>query len=79
MARGLVRGIVTSGGGGGGGGAGVTVEEVDGTPTFAGITTLRFDQADGFVVSQPGAGIARVDVTAGGGPPSFLSIAKWGW
>lgn len=45
-------------------GSGVTVEEVDGSPSYASTTTLRFDQADGFVVSQPGAGIARVDQTA---------------
>lgn len=44
-----------------GGGGSVTVEEVDGSPSYTGITTLRFDQADGFVLSQPSAGIARVD------------------
>ena len=44
----------------------LTVEEVDGVPSVANVTTLRFDQADGFIVSNPGAGIARVDLTAGG-------------
>lgn len=61
MARGLVRGIVAPAGGAGA--ASITVEEVDGSPSFAAITTLRFDQGDGFIVSQPGAGIARVDFT----------------
>jgi hypothetical protein len=50
-------------GSGGGGAVGIAVEEVDGSPAYTGITTLRFDQGDGFVLSQPGAGIARVDAT----------------
>jgi len=49
----------------------VTVEEVDGVPTIANVTTLRFDQADGFVVSSPGAGIARVDFTGGGATTAY--------
>lgn len=44
------------------GAAGVTVEEADGSPSYAACTTLRFDQADGFVLSQPAAGVARVDL-----------------
>src|SRR5262245_37625332 len=47
---------------GGGGGGTITVQEVDLAPTLTGISTLRFDQADGFVVSQPAAGIARIDM-----------------
>jgi len=50
--------------GGGGGGGSLTVEEQDGAPSVASVTTLRFDQADGLVVSTPGAGIARVDLAA---------------
>lgn len=42
--------------------AGITVEEVDGSPSYTSVSTLRFDQADGFQLSQPGAGIARVDL-----------------
>lgn len=42
----------------------MTVEEVDGSPSYSSLTTLRFDSADGFVVTQPSAGIARVDITA---------------
>ncbi len=48
---------------GGGGATGIAVEEVDGSPALTGITTIRFDQGDGFVVSSPGAGIARIDAT----------------
>ena len=47
-----------------GGGGSLTVEEQDGAPSVGSVTTLRFDQADGLVVSTPGAGIARVDLAA---------------
>lgn len=49
---------------GGSGGGSLTAEEVDGSPSYGAITTLRFDQNDGFVLTQPGAGIARVDLAA---------------
>lgn len=62
---------------GGGGGGSITVEEVDGVPTYAGITTIRFDQADGFVVSQPGAGIARVDATGTPAPDEEAQLLAW--
>lgn len=45
-------------------GGSLTVEEADGSPSYSSITTLRFDQADGFVVTNPSAGVARVDITA---------------
>ena len=45
-----------------GGIAGIDVEDTDESPTVATVTQLRFDSADGFVVSSPGAGIARVDL-----------------
>lgn len=41
-----------------------TVEEVDGAPSITDSDTIRFDQADGFVVSTPGASIARIDLAA---------------
>jgi hypothetical protein len=44
------------------GGGSLTAEEVDGTPSYTGTTTLRFDQADGFVVTNPSAGVARIDL-----------------
>lgn len=40
----------------------MTIREVDLTPSIGSTTTLEFDQADGFVVSSPGAGTARVDI-----------------
>lgn len=39
----------------------LTVQELDGSPSVASTTTLQFAQADGFVVSTPIAGTARVD------------------
>lgn len=47
---------------------GLTVQEVDGAPSVTGVTTLQFDQADGFIVSSPGAGIAKIDITPGAVP-----------
>ncbi len=41
----------------------ITVKEADNNPTLTGITTLIFDQADGFSVSQPAANQARIDLT----------------
>ncbi len=49
-----------------GAGASLTVEDADSSPTYTGITTLRFDQADGFTLSNPSAGVARVDFSGGG-------------
>ncbi len=41
-----------------------SVEEADGAPALLNVETLRFDQSDGFVVSEPVAGIARVDLAS---------------
>lgn len=49
------------------GGGGIEVEEVDGSPSYSSVTELRFDQADGFVVTQPAGGVARVDMAAATG------------
>lgn len=67
--------------------AGLTVAEGDGSPSYGGIGALQFDQADGFVVSNPSSGVAAVDLaeatptqrgiistgeqTIGGGPKWF--------
>ena len=51
----------SSGGSMGGGTGTLTVEETDGAPSVANVSLLRFDPADGYVVSTTGAGIARVD------------------
>lgn len=40
---------------------GLTVEDDDSNPTYPNTFTLRFDQDDGFVLSQPAANIAKVD------------------
>lgn len=71
-------GLSSTGGQGGSGVSSLTVEEVDGSPSVTGVGTLRFDQTDGFVISQVSAGIARVDLNlaASGGsnvPPYDIS------
>lgn len=62
----------------------LTVEEADGSPSLAAISVIRFDQADGFVVSNPAAGVARIDFTGGAasgitveevdGAPTYASV-----
>jgi hypothetical protein len=42
----------------------LTIEEADGSPSLTNQSTIRFDQADGFVVTNPSAGVARIDLTA---------------
>lgn len=42
----------------------LTVEEVDGSPSVTGVTTIDFDQADGFTVTNSGGGVARIDMAA---------------
>lgn len=46
---------------------GITAAAADGTPSYAGVTELRFDETDGFVLSQPSAGVVRVDFAGAGG------------
>lgn len=50
-----------------GGGGFLAVKEFDGAPSISSVTSLEFDQADGFVVSTPGAGRAKINFTGGGG------------
>lgn len=38
----------------------IAVEAADGTPAYASVTKLAFDQADGFSLSNPSAGVAAV-------------------
>lgn len=45
----------------------LTVQDVDATPSYNSITTLQFDQADGFIITNPSAGVARIDL------PSFIT------
>ena len=65
------------------GGTTITVDTVDGSPTYSNINTLRFDEADGFVLSNPAVGVARIDLINSGfnltvkesdGSPSYSSI-----
>lgn len=48
-----------------------TIEEADGSPSITTPTTLRFDQADGFVLTNPSSGVARIDLS--GVPNSVLA------
>lgn len=41
---------------------GVLADTVDGSPSYSATRTLRFDEADGFSLSQPSANVARVDM-----------------
>src|ERR1043165_6351376 len=53
-----------------------------GTPSYSNVTTLPFDQADGCALTNPSAGVVRVDLTSSGsitveeadGSPSYSSI-----
>lgn len=45
-------------------GGSLTVKEVDNAPTVTSVTTLNFDQTDGFTVTDSGGGVARIDMLA---------------
>jgi len=51
----------------------LTVEAADGSPSYSGIRRLQFDEADGFAVSNPGIGIARIDKNIPCGNGSFYT------
>jgi hypothetical protein len=55
----------------------ITVKEADGTPSFTDISEIQFDQADGFVVSQPSAGKVKIDLS-GGGSVSIKDVTHLG-
>ncbi|HKB42619.1 MAG TPA: hypothetical protein VKD72_39690 [Gemmataceae bacterium] len=42
----------------------INVQEADGSPNYSAVTTLIFDQDDGFSLSQPAANQARIDMQA---------------
>ena len=48
----------------------ITIQELDGSPSIAAATVLQFDQADGFVVSNPSGTTAKVKLTVTGLPIS---------
>jgi hypothetical protein len=47
----------------GGAGSSLTVQEVDGAPVVANVTTLQVDQSDGIVLTDLGAGVVRLDLS----------------
>lgn len=47
--------------GGGGATGGLTVEDIDSAPSYTSIAELQFNQGNGFVITNPTAGTARVD------------------
>ena len=51
---------------GGGGGSTITVAELDGTPSVASVDTVKFDQADGFSVTDNSDGSVTIGLSAGG-------------
>jgi hypothetical protein len=57
---------------GGGGGGSLTVEEADGSPAVASVTTLRANQAQGLTVTNPAGGIAQLNLS--GVPYSALAL-----
>lgn len=60
--------------------AGITAEEVDGAPSYTSTTTLRFDQGDGFVLTQPAAGVTRIDIQgASGAQPGVVTGGVQVW
>ena len=49
---------------GGGGGGSLLTREIDGTPSITTTLTLEFAQANGFVLTDQGSGVARLDLSA---------------
>jgi hypothetical protein len=52
---------------GGGGGGSIEVKEADGTPDYTGVTVLQFDQAQGFVLTNPSGTTVQVSITSASG------------
>jgi hypothetical protein len=52
---------------------GITVAELDGSPSYASTTTLIVDQADGYQLSQPSANTVRLDWT---NPSPGITVAE---
>ena len=54
----------------------LNVSEVDGTPLYKSIHTIEFDQSDGFIVTNPSSGVARIDLTPSGTFTSNVTISN---
>jgi hypothetical protein len=52
---------------------GLAVAAVDGSPSYSGIVSLQYDEADGLSGASPGAGIFRLDLL----PASTTQIGVW--
>ena len=63
----------------GGASGSITVQDSSGAPSYTGITILQFKTADGFTLSNPVAGTARVGFSGSSSGATFLSVAKWGF
>lgn len=57
----------------------LTVEEVDGAPTIATVTKVKFAQADGLTVTDEGGGVARINFTGAGGGLSTIDLEFLAW
>lgn len=55
---------------------GITVKESDGSPSYAGVTSLEFEAAR-FVITQPGAGRANVDLATRPAPSTSPGAGNW--
>jgi hypothetical protein len=66
-------------GSGTGGGGSLTVEEVDGAPSIASVTKLKFAQADGLTVTDEGGGVVRINDTGAGGGLSSTDLEFLAW
>ena len=56
------------------GGGSLTVREVDGAPSVSTVSTVEFDQAAGFTVTDQGSGVARVGFSGGGSGLSHQQV-----
>ena len=73
-ANGSIKGVGATGPAGA-----LTVEEVDGAPTIATVTKLKFAQADGLAVTDGGGGVVRVNFTGAGGGLSTIDLEFLAW
>jgi hypothetical protein len=76
-ANGSIKGVGATGPAGPAGD--LTVEEVDGAPSVASVTKLKFAQADGLAVTDEGGGVVRINFTGAGGGLSTIDLEFLAW
>jgi hypothetical protein len=76
-ANGSIKGVGATGPAGPAGD--LTVEEVDGAPSVASVTKIKFAEADGFTVTDEGGGIARINVAGSGAGLSSVDLEFLAW